>query len=174
MEEPRASNTSRIAQPTRWRLAFRILLIVLIGASIAAIMLLPSEHQPWKPLRNPSEKAIAILVYEYPDLYVGTATSAIYACRDSIDCRLVDRDELTDAIREVDSEYCQLDLGTPPEPPGRVVDTLELDSCGVDTAVQIHFVLLDDGTLWQWWKFADDEPSPWQWIEELIELVSPF
>jgi hypothetical protein len=23
----------------------------------------------------------------------------------------------------------------------------------------MHFVLLDDGTLWEWWKFAGDEPS---------------
>ena len=175
MKEPRAPATSRIAPRTRWRLAFRILLVVLIGASTAAIvMLLPSGRQAWKPLRAPPEKAVAILAYGYPDLYVGTATAAIYACQDTGDCRLVDRDELIDAIHKHDLERCQLklNLGAPPQPPGRVVDTLELDSCGVDTAVQMHFVLLDDGTLWEWWKFAGNEPSLWLWIEELFEWVS--
>jgi hypothetical protein len=149
------------------------LLIVLIGASIAAIVLLPSERQAWKPLRAPPEKAVAILVYAFPHLYVGTATSAIYAC-DDIDCILVDSSVLAYAVHKYDSERCQLNLGTPPEPPGPVVDTFEVHSCGIDTAVQMHFALLDDGTLWEWWIFAGGEPSPWQLIEELIEQVSPF
>jgi hypothetical protein len=173
MKEPPAPDTSRIARPSRRRLTFRILLVVLIGASTAAIVtLLSSERQAWKSLPTPPEKAVAILVYGYPDLYVSTATSAIYACRDHEGCRLADRDELPNAIYKQNFERCQLDLGTPPQPPGRIVDTLELSTCGVDTALQMHFVLLDDGSLWELWKFADDNPSLWQWLEELFEWVS--
>jgi hypothetical protein len=37
---------------------------------------------------------------------------------------------------------------------GTVVDTFEVQICGVDYTNQINFVLLDDGTIWVWNSFS--------------------
>jgi hypothetical protein len=117
----------------------------------------------WELAITPPTKAVKLLAYQFPKVFLETDDNNIYSCEP------LDHWQLVDPTRDRSRNICaraglpqQVGYKRPfcPDPnqltplvPGRVIDTLSLRDCGVDGYVDIHFILLDDGTVWQWLNF---------------------
>lgn len=136
-----------------------ILCFVGLVGSIAIYKLLDEMPRgEWDRLVAPPEKPQyfedAKLFYQSRNIHVRTDSGRVYAYRCSQGaCEWVQVDDLTINDQRSPDE-CLEGKDKPrfrtPKPPARVVDSTVVNMCGVDSYVQINFILTEDGNVWEW------------------------
>lgn len=126
-------------------------LMILAGCVGGGGLYSVSQYLPfgtWNFLLVPPSRAVKLLVYNYPNLFLEAIDGETYAC---------DTNTTACAETEVIPEafpvgYCGGPNPWTPIKPGKVVDALARRDCGPDGYVDIHFVALEDGAIWEWWQ----------------------
>jgi hypothetical protein len=98
---------------------------------------------PWRRLEAPPEPITRFLLISGDDLFVQAAEGRIYRCCWSVA-------ELPPYPAYPSTHFpCESSLARP-TPPGTVVDQIERTYCGADYGIFYQYVLLEDGSVWQW------------------------
>ncbi|MBN1429212.1 MAG: hypothetical protein JXB07_12630 [Anaerolineae bacterium] len=125
-----------------------VILITILGFVIGSFVglsdLMTTEPKlpDWEPLNNPPE-AVAHLVGVDDDtqtLYVQSTSGHYYAC-----CW-----QLVEQPPQLDESPGQCSLSEMPSPPGKVLENMTHAECGGEWFVQYSYVLLSDGSVWEW------------------------
>jgi hypothetical protein len=103
----------------------------------------------WQALGTPPERATKILAFRYK-LYVKTIGDRVYSCDESSRTECWMESTLPPETSTPDELPCDGAHFQVPNPPSKVVDSLESQVCGVETVSQHNFVLLEDGSIWMW------------------------
>jgi len=69
----------------------------------------------------------------------------IYSCKYGTPCELAHKPPKTNFFSSTDAPY-----SVTPFLPGRAIDSLSYRAWGIDSYIDIHLVILDDGTIWEW------------------------
>jgi hypothetical protein len=139
----------------------------IIGALLATTVFVFEFVFPiWIPVMPPPEKATKLLAYhdnafEDNTLYVRTTDGNIYAYGPSsyggndIKWRIV-----KEVNQEASGYECAGKFSTP-NPPGKIVSQLESHPCIVDSSTQVNYIILEDGSIWQWGKSVPEFEEIW-------------
>ena len=84
-------------------------------------------------------------------IYVRTKSGDIYSFDCPMESPCLWEKEALAADLDLDSEEGDLSLNAP-RPPGRVIDSLDVLHVGVDYRDETQYVLLDDGSIWVWYR----------------------
>lgn len=116
----------------------------------------------WEQLPAPNSIVTELIIAdEWGDLYVETIDNSVFSCniRDE-QCSEIHPEEVN-----FSRDLCSSNLKfTPPNPPGSIEESIELNLCGADTVLQVNYVLLSDGTIWKW-------IHGWGWLESEMSLM---
>lgn len=145
----------------------RVLLVLSVAGLILGTLLLRQVYQiphgNWTQLQSPPEKPVKFLANSPFDIwggtiYVETDRGNIFShtCDEENPCYWKEEESVPKQPAETFWTCPPNHKGefqTPPAP-GRVLDSREVNVCGVDYGIQINFILLDNGTIWVWNKFS--------------------
>jgi hypothetical protein len=155
-----------------------IALMTLLGCIAGSAIYFLSPIIPfgsWELAVIPPAKAVKLLSYDYPGLFIRTEDNNVYSCEPLTHWQLEDpsRDRSRNACIQATEPrtkvyrnlFCSEPNQLTPFAPGKVIDTLAIRDCGPDGYVDVHFIALDDGTVWQWQNFQGGNDA------ELVLLV---
>lgn len=138
-----------------------VVILCLLGlvCSIAIYKVLDDlPRGEWDRLSVPPEKPITFedtkLFYQSGNIHIRTNTGKVYAYQCSQRaCEWVQVDNLT-ITKERSPDECLEGMYKPqfrtPKPPSRVIDSTIINMCGVDSRIQINFIITEDGNIWRW------------------------
>jgi ABC-type antimicrobial peptide transport system permease subunit len=129
--------------------------IVLLASGVGAVLgllfgflAIKGTFEGWNSLGAPPGKAVGILAGDLRDVYVETENGRLYSCRQfSNECWVETGRPQELPESSYPCEHPSFRIGFPP---GQVVDSLEIQYCGVDLFTEANYVLLDDGSVWVW------------------------
>lgn len=131
-------------------LFFRTIFLGLLGGWGLYIALQFAPFGRWTYIAHPPADATKILGYYYQKVQVQAVDNNIYSCTRADGC-------VQDIMPPVITNIGGCKPSTPalvlfPFPPGKIVNSLALHCQGVDVVVQIQFVILENGSIWEWFK----------------------
>jgi hypothetical protein len=125
------------------------LLITSIGCLLGnlAYFKLPSPpFRAWHFWAKPPSQAIKLLLpREYDTVFVQSIDGNTYTCESGNRCEQAKELPGANFFR-----YSDAPNSLTPILPGKVVDSLKYRAWGIDSYVDIHLAILDDGTIWEW------------------------
>jgi hypothetical protein len=131
----------------------------IIGA-LGFALFYPRDEPVWQTLAQPPSPITGIILYEHLTgrVYVMTESQQMYGC-DATSCLLFQprRDTLES------SDDCQLTHFSTPAPTGQVSLDLSAYPCSPVATIEVHHVVLADGTLWRWAKWTSDADRAVTW-----------
>ncbi len=143
-----------------WHFLFVVLIWTISGSLAIGLGFLALRFAPlgkWEQVPNPTEKAVRIITYDTRSLYVSTESEKIYICDVWGDiCEEVGDQDVVDH-----PDLCKSAHQLVPNPPDKPIDQREFHLCGADMTIQLDYVILDDGTIWEW-------SNSFGWAEGLI------
>jgi hypothetical protein len=139
---------------------FTIVFICLIclGCCAGGSLYFLSPYLPfgtWELVITPPVKAVQFIAYEYPNVFIRAEDSNMYVCEplniwqlragESSQHRCT---QTNDIPKPINIPRCRPDDVWKPSPPSKIVDALSVRGCFPDGYVDIHFIVIDDGTVW--------------------------
>jgi hypothetical protein len=129
----------------------------------------------WQQLEPPPENVIEIMdegVFNFWGGIISVRTISnrilLYQCVGELPCGWLEPDPNEPDI-DTPNEICTLDRQgkrfPAPLAPGKVVSSRIFDVCGADYTIQYNFILLENGTIWEWDRY---------WSVYEILLFYPF
>lgn len=123
------------------------------GGSVAFLKFQESgASNRWRPLGAPPGSEAEFVTGDTDVVYVRSAGGDIYGCRHqrkvTVDNCWVEAQEPLDIAP--DTDFGELQFQENVEPPGTVVDTLDVTVWKRDASFETRYVLLQDGTVWRW------------------------
>jgi hypothetical protein len=115
------------------------------------------DYVSWQSLGSPPIKATSIAYVDLDVVCVRGADGSLAACEPVVSTRKEGCWRPIDALPDRDERIDHRDTfrGQIPPAPGTVVDSLDLSFDWAERATHARYVLLDDGTVWQWRHNAD-------------------
>lgn len=124
-----------------------------ITGAVGFALFFPRYDAGWQALAQPPDPITGVVLYEHLSerVYVMTASQKMYGC-DETTCMLFQPRH--DTLEGGDD--CQLTHFATPAPAGPVALHTSAYPCSPVATIEIHHVVLADGTLWRWSKWTSD------------------
>ncbi|CAG0942993.1 hypothetical protein ANRL1_01164 [Anaerolineae bacterium] len=113
----------------------------------------------WQRLTAPPQKPVEIVGAKmgrdgWATIHVKTMDNRIYSCRGrSVEC-WVETNAPANKVENFGGGSCVGSKSKSPysvsNPPGKVVDRIQVEFCGADYGTLIEYAILDDGNVWMW------------------------
>lgn len=100
----------------------------------------------WKRVTVAPSKPVGLVAYRDRNLFIKTPDGTLYACGTDVESCL-----RTDGVSEKEKQrFCGEPGSLTPFAPGKIVKALAVRICYPDAYSDIHFILLENGSIWTW------------------------